>query len=67
MLLYKYFSNIFHTDRSDASWYLLPYQLDQGFPSIITSHIKKGIELVRKDEDSLLLFSGGQTRQDTGA
>lgn len=29
-------------DRADSSWYLLPYQLGQGFPSIITSHIKKG-------------------------
>lgn len=53
-------------DKSDAAWYLLPYQLEQGFPSIITSHIRKGIEIVKKDENSLLLFSGGQTRRDTG-
>jgi hypothetical protein len=53
-------------DKSDAAWYLLPYQLNQGFPTIIKSHIQKGIELSNKDLDSILLFSGGQTRRDTG-
>ena len=43
-----------------------PYQLDQGYPSIIKSHVQKGIEIAKADSDSLLLFSGGQTRRDTG-
>lgn len=58
---------LIRADKSDAAWYLLPYQLNQGFPTIIKSHIQKGIELSKKDVDSILLFSGGQTRKDTGA
>ena len=53
-------------DRDDSAWYLLSYQLKQGFPSIITSHIKKGIQIARTDSRSILLFSGGQTRKDVG-
>lgn len=59
--------NKMHTaDRDDSSWYLLSYQKDQGFPSIITSHIRKGIDLAKKDNNAVLLFSGGQTRKDVG-
>lgn len=50
----------------ESSWYLLPYQLGQGFPGVITSHVKKGIEIAREDPGSLLIFSGGQTRVDVG-
>jgi hypothetical protein len=53
-------------DRSDEGWYLLDYQKNQGFPSIIISHILKGIELLNGDLGSILLFSGGQTRLDVG-
>ena len=53
-------------ERDDASWYLLSYQKDQGFPGIITSHIKKGIDLAKKDNNAVLFFSGGQTRKDVG-
>eukprot|EP01038_Epipyxis_sp_PR26KG_P005874 gene5874-8101_t len=53
-------------DKDDSGWYLLAYQRDQGFPSIITSHIKKGIELMKTDPNALLLFSGGETRRDVG-
>lgn len=51
---------------NDNGWYLLPYQRDRGFPGIITSHIQKGIDIASKDRNSLLLFSGGQTRKDVG-
>lgn len=51
---------------TDQAWYLLPYQLNQGFPDIISSHIMKGINLIKEDRNALLLFSGGQTRQDVG-
>ena len=53
-------------ERDDAAWYLLSYQKDQGFPGIITSHIKKGIDLAKKDNNAVLFFSGGQTRKDVG-
>lgn len=53
-------------DQSDSAWYLLPYQRDQSFPEIITSHVKTGIDIARFDRKSLLVFSGGQTRHDVG-
>lgn len=53
-------------DKSDSGWYLLPYQENQGFPEIIGSHIKKGIEILQRDDNALLIFSGGQTRKDVG-
>lgn len=53
-------------DTSDSSWYLLSYQQNQGFPAIISSHIKKGVELAAADAKSMLVFSGGQTRRDVG-
>ncbi len=53
-------------DTQDAAWYLLNYQLNQGFPSIIVSHIHRGIELTTNDQEALLIFSGGQTRRDVG-
>ena len=53
-------------DTSDAGWYLLSYQQNQGFPAIISSHIKKGVELASSNAKSMLIFSGGQTRRDVG-
>ena len=55
-----------HAAKDDASWWLLKYQRGQGFPEIISSHVKKGIDLAAADEQSLLMFSGGQTRKDVG-
>lgn len=51
---------------NEDAWYLLPYQLGVGFPSIITSHVQKGIQLLENDKNALLIFSGGQTRHDVG-
>lgn len=53
-------------DHNERSWYLLPYQTGQDFPRIITSHVKKGVDMARQDFSSLLIFSGGQTRRDVG-
>ncbi len=53
-------------DSNDLAWYLLPYQRNQDFPAIITSHVNRGIELLNSDSNALLLFSGGQTRRDVG-
>lgn len=53
-------------DVYDSGWYLLPYQKDQGLPVLLSSHIKKGIELIQTDLSSALIFSGGQTRRDVG-
>lgn len=53
-------------DSSDAGWYLLSYQQNQGFPTIIASHIKMGLELATAYKRSMLVFSGGQTRRDVG-
>lgn len=51
---------------TDDAWYLLSYQRNQGFPQIISSHIKKGIELLQGDSAALLIFSGGETRKEVG-
>ena len=54
-------------EKSDEGWYLLSYQRNIGFPAIITAHIKTGINLAKKrEQSSLLIFSGGQTRKDVG-
>mmetsp|Transcript_23578 Transcript_23578/g.23772 ORF Transcript_23578/g.23772 Transcript_23578/m.23772 type:complete len:345 (+) Transcript_23578:206-1240(+) len=50
----------------ENAWYLLPYQIGMGFPSIITSHIRKALDILQQDKKSLLIFSGGQTRHDVG-
>jgi hypothetical protein len=59
-------SNLKNADKQDDGWYLLSYQRNQGFPYIISSHIKKGVILAKNDPSSLLIFSGGQTRKDVG-
>lgn len=59
-------SKLASADRDDGAWYLLKYQLNQGFPGIITSHIKRGVQIAAADGAAMLLFSGGQTRRDVG-
>ena len=59
---------IFVGDKSeeildDASWLLEPYQQDE--PRFFQEHIKAGVELAAADPRSLLLFSGGRTRQES--
>lgn len=45
---------------------MLSYQKKRGFAEIISSHIQKGIEITARDPNSILIFSGGQTRKDVG-
>lgn len=52
------------TDEKD--WFLLDYQKGQGLPQAIKAHIKAGIDEANRDEDALLIFSGGETRAVTG-
>jgi hypothetical protein len=49
---------------SDDPWILLPFQ--KGEPAYYVAHIKKGIQLLQKDNDACLLFSGGRTREGSG-
>ncbi len=51
-------------DESD--WFLLDYQKHVGLPQTIVAHIQEGIRLASEDENSLLIFSGGETRAVTG-
>jgi hypothetical protein len=50
----------------EESWYLLPYQRGMGYPSIIQSHITRGVDIVKSDHKSVLVFSGGETRKNVG-
>jgi len=50
----------------EKDWFLLSYQKGQGLPQAIHAHIAAGIEEARKDPNSLLIFSGGETRAVSG-
>jgi hypothetical protein len=52
------------SDEND--WFLLSYQKGQGLPQAIQRHIQAGIDEAHRDEDALLVFSGGETRAVTG-
>ncbi|KAI3820051.1 hypothetical protein L1987_13907 [Smallanthus sonchifolius] len=52
-------------DKED-SWFLESYQKNPGQASTFVAHIREGIESAARDEEALLLFSGGQTRKDAG-
>jgi len=52
--------------RDDSVWWLYDYQRNRGLPQAIVSHIQAGIKLALEDENSLLVFSGGETRSQTG-
>ncbi|KAL7526705.1 hypothetical protein ACHAWF_001883, partial [Thalassiosira exigua] len=52
--------------HDESVWWLLDYQRNRGLPQAIVSHIQAGIRLAIEDEDSLLMFSGGETRAQTG-
>ena len=59
-------SKLSNADINEDSWHLLSYQIGQDLPRIITSHVKKGVDLVKANLNSILIFSGGQTRNDVG-
>ena len=50
----------------ENSWFLEPYQKNPGQASTFLAHIQAGIEVAVKDDDALLLFSGGETRKGAG-
>lgn len=53
-------------DTDEKDWFLLSYQKGQGLPQAIHAHITTGIEAARNDPESLLVFSGGETRAVSG-
>jgi hypothetical protein len=52
--------------EKEDSWYLESYQKNPGQAATFVKHIEEGIEIVDRDDDALLLFSGGETRKDAG-
>lgn len=51
---------------NENSWYLESYQKHPGQAATFVTHIKEGVEVAAKDDEALLLFSGGETRKDAG-
>lgn len=49
--------------REDAHWVLQDFQ--EGEPSYYVEHIQTGLDLVKQDSASLLMFSGGRTRRES--
>ena len=54
----------FARPEADESWWLQDFQ--RGEPPFYLEHIRHGVELAARDEKALLIFSGGQTRQEAG-
>lgn len=52
--------------EGEEAWYLEPYQKHPGQASSFVEHVRAGVEVASEDPESLLLFSGGETRQDAG-
>lgn len=52
--------------EDETDWYLLDYQKGQGLPQAIKAHILAGIQECASDPESMLIFSGGETRALTG-
>ena len=57
-----FFSLLFFVSILLLLQYSHPSQKGQGLPQAIHAHISAGIEEARKDPESLLIFSGGETR-----
>ena len=58
-------SNCGKIDKEE-SWFLESYQKHPGQAATFLSHIEKGVEAAGRDDESLLLFSGGETRKEAG-
>lgn len=61
-----YTSNSCGKFEDESSWFLEPYQKNPGQAATFVEHIKVGVEIAAKDDESLLIFSGGETRKDAG-
>ena len=58
--------NVENSAFDDSVWWLYDYQRGRGLPQAIVSHIQAGIKIALDDPNSLLMFSGGETRSQTG-
>lgn len=58
--------NLRDAETDENVWFLLDYQKNRGLPNAIVAHIKAGIKKAQEDPESLLIFSGGETRAVTG-
>lgn len=58
--------NLRDADFDEEVWFLLDYQKNKGLPQAIVAHISAGILEAERDPESLLMFSGGETRTVTG-
>eukprot|EP00270_Netrium_digitus_P017028 TRINITY_DN6185_c0_g6_i1.p1 TRINITY_DN6185_c0_g6~~TRINITY_DN6185_c0_g6_i1.p1 ORF type:complete len:282 (-),score=47.48 TRINITY_DN6185_c0_g6_i1:177-1022(-) len=61
-----YISTTCGETSTESSWFLEPYQQIPGQASTFIDHIRAGIMAAAADSDSLLLFSGGETRKNAG-
>jgi len=59
-----FIGNNFEETDEKQNWYLESYQKDE--LQAFLQHIKHGVKIAAKDNSSLLLFSGGHTRQAAG-
>lgn len=59
-----YTADNFDRPADDDSWHLQSFQ--KGEAPFYIEHIRKGVELADRDSNSLLVFSGGQTRYEAG-
>lgn len=50
--------------EDDSEWILEPYQKGEG--KVFAQHVRSGLDLLSQDDSSLLVFSGGQTRNGAG-
>uniref|UniRef100_A0A7S2YSI4 DUF218 domain-containing protein n=1 Tax=Entomoneis paludosa TaxID=265537 RepID=A0A7S2YSI4_9STRA len=53
-------------DHDEADWFLLDYQKNRALPQAISLHITAGLQAAHLDPESLLIFSGGETRPSSG-
>ena len=53
--------------NDESSWFLEEYQKTPGQADALINHMKRGVELVAKNENALLVFSGGTTRKNAGS
>jgi hypothetical protein len=59
-----YVAEDFRAPASDASWCLQKFQI--GEPPFYIEHMREGVRLTAEDPAALLVFSGGQTRDEAG-